>query len=67
MKSWRNFLVKRIEATNLIVDGKRFHCQDIKDVVEIGGKPEMVEVTIKCTVRKDTYEKLMEDVGHERK
>lgn len=57
--------MKRIEATNLIIDGKRFHCQNVTDVVEIGGKPEMVEVTIKCTVRKDTYEKLMEEVNYE--
>lgn len=57
--------MKRIEATDLILDGKRFLCQDITDVVEIGKQPEMVEVTIKCTITKTDYDKLMEEIGYE--
>lgn len=55
--------MKRIKTLDLILDDKRFHCHDIMDVVEIGKKPEMVEVTIKCTVTKETYEKLIEEIG----
>lgn len=57
--------MKRIEQTDLILDGKRFLCQEVTDVVEIGKQPEMVEVTIKCTITKSDYEKLMEEVNYE--
>lgn len=58
--------MKRIEATDLILDGKRFLCQEVTDVVQvIGKKPEMVEVTIKCTITKTDYDKLMEEIGYE--
>ncbi|PDY93250.1 hypothetical protein CON09_08465 [Bacillus anthracis] len=59
--------MKRIEQMDLVLDGTRFLCQEVTDVVEIGAKPEMVEVTIKCTVNKKDLEKMMEEVGHERK
>lgn len=54
--------MKLIEQTDLILDGTRFLCKEITDVVEIGAKPEMVEVTITCTISKKDLEKLMEDI-----
>lgn len=57
--------MKRISTMDLIVDDKRFHCKDIIDILEIDNMPEMVEVTIKCTITKDDYEKLMEEVNYE--
>lgn len=54
--------MKRIETLDLILDGTRFLCKEITDVVEIGAKPEMVEVTIKCTVSKKDLEKMMEEI-----
>ncbi|MDZ4632243.1 hypothetical protein ORN01_25135 [Bacillus cereus] len=56
--------MKRIEQTDLILDGKRFLCQEVTDVVELGKQPEMVEVTIKCTISKKDYEKLMEEIDY---
>lgn len=58
--------MKRIESTDLILDGTRFLCHDITDAVQVmGKKPEMVEVTIKCTITKSDYEKLLEEINHE--
>ncbi|WP_242278616.1 hypothetical protein [Bacillus cereus group sp. BfR-BA-01313] len=55
--------MKRIEQTDLILDGKRFLCQEVTGVEWLGKKPEMVEVTIKCTITKTDYDKLMEEIG----
>lgn len=53
--------MKRISGIDLIVDGKRFQCKEFTNVVELP-EPEMVEVTIKCTITKEDYNKLMEEV-----
>ncbi len=57
--------MKRIEQTDLMIDGRRFLCHDITDVTSLGKEPEMVEVTIKCTITKSDYEKLMEEIDYE--
>ncbi|MDE1381178.1 hypothetical protein PVN23_21465 [Bacillus licheniformis] len=54
--------MKRIAATDLIVDGKRFKCHEIDDASWSSQEPEMVEVTIKCTITKEHYEKLIEEI-----
>ena len=56
--------MKRIQQTDLIVNGTRFLCKEVTDAIQvIGAKPEMVEVTIKCTISKKDYEKLMEEIN----
>ncbi|XQD02750.1 hypothetical protein ACNSOF_21400 (plasmid) [Bacillus subtilis] len=54
--------MKRIAATDLIVNGKRFKCHEIEDANLYSHEPEMVEVTIKCTITKEHYEKLIEEI-----
>lgn len=54
--------MKRIAATDLIVDGKRFKCHEIEDANWSSQEQEMVEVTIKCTIPKAHYEKLIEEI-----
>lgn len=54
--------MKRISTMDLIIDdNKTFHCQDITDVVETK-EVDMVEVTIKCTITREAYNKLMEEI-----
>lgn len=52
--------MKRIAATDLIVNGKRLKCHEIEEVNWT--EPEIVEVTIKCTIPKEHYEKLIEEI-----
>lgn len=57
--------MKRIKTLELDVNDATLYCQDIVDV-KVFPEPEMVEVTIKCVVTKDDYNKMMEEIGHER-
>lgn len=54
--------MKRIETMDFLInDTVLLHGKEITDVLDLP-EPEMVEVTIKCVVTKDDYNKMMEEI-----